>query len=109
MHPVLTHIHTPEEFFPELREGLQAADVDFDACEVKLLHYNAGDIVPIHTHSDETLKVVLDGQLRFFDADGVIGEMGAGQFYVCGETPYGVEALAETYMLLFQKPGTVRH
>jgi hypothetical protein len=64
--------------------------------------YPAGTHIPRHTHTDETLKFILKGHVKFDD-----GEVKDVMAYKCDYSHgYGGDALEDTYMLLLQKPGT---
>lgn len=99
----------PAHLFDGEPTGLEKAAIDFSACEVEVLRYKAGHVVPMHSHSDQTLKVVLQGALAIETEHGEKAVVHAGEVYPClDEFSYMATALEDTVMLLLQKPGTHR-
>ena len=72
-----------------------------------MLFYSAGTKIPDHTHSTDTLHVVLAGKLEAHSS--VSGEKriyDAAEKYRCGGWEYRATALEDTYVMLIQAPGT---
>jgi hypothetical protein len=95
------------DFQPGGLHGVDTARLPFEACEIKVVRYQPGAIIPRHRHSAETLKIVLKGRLER-PGDVPIESMNA---YECGGYEYGPwpqpeEAEESTYVLLIQPNGT---
>jgi hypothetical protein len=95
------------DFQPGGLHGVETATLPFEACEVKVVRYPPGAVIPRHRHSAETLKIVLKGAIQRPD-DVPIGPMVA---YVCGGYEYGPwpqpsDEEEATYVLLIQPNGT---
>lgn len=97
----------PQSLFEGEPSGLEKVTLPFEPCEAQVIRYAKGQSIPLHSHSGQTMKIVLSGRLMVADDEGVIGEVGAGDIYVCIDS-YEVVALEETLMMLLQAPGTVR-
>lgn len=90
-----------------LSDDIQVADISARPFEVKILFYAEGTIIPAHTHSTDTLHIVLDGAIEVDSS--VVGEKRiykAAEDYECGGWEYRGVALADTYVMLIQTPGT---
>lgn len=99
----------PASLFSGDPAGMEVSHIPFDVCEVEAIRYKAGQVVPMHSHSGGTLKVVLQGALAIESADGEKAVVHAGEVYPCAEDFfYTARAEEDTLMLLLQAPGTHR-
>lgn len=76
--------------------------------EVKVLFYRKGTIIPPHTHSQETIHILLSGELEAIvtSSSATPRTITALGDYRCGGWEYRAIARKDTYVLLIQMPGT---
>ncbi len=62
-------------------------------------HLEAGSTMPEHQHPQEQVVHILSGRMKLI-VDGTAHELVAGDsYYLAGNTPHGVETIAETDVL----------
>lgn len=75
--------------------------------EVKILFYKKGTEIPPHTHSSNTQHIILSGKLKIHlsgeKEPQVLTALGD---YKCGGWEYRGLAMADSYVMLIQEPGT---
>ncbi|HXU29887.1 MAG TPA: hypothetical protein VN851_04845 [Thermoanaerobaculia bacterium] len=91
-----------------LSADITIADLVAEPFEVKILFYKKGTLVPAHTHSTDTLHIVLKGKIRVESPTGrgkprIFEALGD---YRCGGWEYRGRALADTHIMIIQEPGT---
>jgi hypothetical protein len=91
--------------FEKLSNDVQMAKVDFNVCEAIVFYYKKGYRIPKHHHSEDTLKVILKGEILINGTErGYIGSL-----YACKQQEgYMIDFVEDTYLLLLQKSGTKR-
>lgn len=89
----------------QLNEKMRRQVVHTERLTVARLEMNAGCKVPVHSHENEQVSMVLSGRLRFLLGDGT-EEVGPGQVMrLAPHEPHGVEVLEDSIVLdLFSPP-----
>ncbi len=90
------------------RDGLLVAELGIRGCQVRVFKYQAGDEIPLHYHTKQSVKAVLRGSISFEDENGPIGHAEDGTIYWCGMGPYRGVALTESYLLVVEEDGSER-
>lgn len=105
-----TLILDPASVFEGEASGIEKVALNmWDGVEGVLIRYKKGEVVPVHRHNNDTLKIVLRGALEITDEDGMVGICQSGDLHPCTVVaPYGVTALEDTLVLLVQPPHTKR-
>lgn len=90
-----------------LSKDIRVANLVSEPFEVKVLSYKKGAEIPAHTHSTETVHIVLKGRVQVEAKTGRKPTIiTAGGDYKCGGWEYRGKALADTLILLIQQRGT---
>lgn len=76
-----------------------------DDLRIKLTRFKAGDVIPMHRHTDpKHEKVILRGEIEFTDDDGSTNTLGEGAMYMCGSgrTYYSGRVLSDAIILVIE-------
>ena len=90
----------------ELSSNIKIAKLVSKPIEVAVLFYRKGVQIPAHTHSSETVHIILSGELEAVVGSGSQRTITALGDYNCGGWEYRAIARKDTYVLLIQTPGT---
>src|SRR5215212_3162844 len=87
---------------------LRVAELGIAGCSARVIHYRAGDRIPMHYHTKPSVKALLRGAIAFADESGPLGTGSDGTIYICGGGVYRGEVLADSYLLVIDEQGSER-